>query len=123
MLIDWTDEFERWLDRVEEQGGDRSATVVAMLQRLQELNHEPNDESATFKRVRQARRHRLWRVAHPYHPDFACRLIVWFPHDGRAVIVVVGGDKARMGDEFYDSGVARGEAAIDQWLRQNGRPR
>jgi hypothetical protein len=43
------------------------------------LRAKPDEESPTFKRIRQARRHELWRVAHPYDPDIAVRIICWFP--------------------------------------------
>ena len=83
MLIDWPLEFDRWLDRVEAEGGPTHVHVTTLLKELQDLAAKPAGESATFKRVRQSRRHDLWRVAHPFHPDVAVRLIMWFPdHSG-----------------------------------------
>ncbi|HUB39016.1 MAG TPA: hypothetical protein VMA72_09200 [Streptosporangiaceae bacterium] len=61
MIVDWTEEFDRWLTHAEEQGGRLLAVAVALLQELNDLPAKPAEESATFKRVRQARRHELWR--------------------------------------------------------------
>ena len=66
MIVDWTDEFDRWLDHAEKQGGQLLTIAVA--------------------RVRQARRHELWRVAHPFDPEVAVRIICWFPADDEVVI-------------------------------------
>ncbi|WP_322749382.1 MULTISPECIES: hypothetical protein [unclassified Frankia] len=64
MIVDWTEEFDRWLAHAEEQGG------------------------------------RLLTVA----------------------IALIGFDKKTIGDVFYTSAAARGEALIDAWLRQKGGP-
>ena len=81
---------------------------------------KPTEESATFKRVRQARRHELWRVAHLFDPEVAVRIICWFPADDEVVIALIGFDKKTIGDVFYASAAARGEALVDAWLRQKG---
>jgi hypothetical protein len=67
--------------------------AVALLQALNDLTAKPDGESPTFKRVRQARRHELWRVAHPYDPDVAVRIICWFPANDQIVLALVGFDK------------------------------
>jgi hypothetical protein len=36
------------------------------------------------------------------------------------VITLVGFDKKAIGDVFYASAAARGEAMVDAWLRQKG---
>lgn len=90
MIVDWTDEFDRWLDHAEKQGGQLLTVAVALLQALTDLPAKPAEESATFKRVRQARRHELWRVAHPFDPEVAVRIICWFPADDEVVIVLIG---------------------------------
>ena len=59
MIVDWTDEFDRWLTNTEEQGGKLLEVAVALLQALNDLPAKPDEESPTFKRVRQARRHQL----------------------------------------------------------------
>jgi hypothetical protein len=120
VIVDWTDEFDRWLTRAEEQGGRLLAVATALLQELSDLPARPAEDSATFKRVQQARRHELWRVAHPFHPDVAVRIICWFPSDEEIVIALVGFDKKAIGDVFYASAAARGEAMVDAWLRQKG---
>jgi hypothetical protein len=124
VIVDWTDEFDRWLTWAEEQGGQLLATTVALLQALNELPGKPEEESATFKRVRQARRHELWRVAHPFDPEVAVRIICWFPAQDQVVIALIGFDKKAIGDVFYASAAARGEALVDAWLRlkQKGDP-
>jgi hypothetical protein len=120
VIVDWPEEFDRWLTNVEKQGGRLLATTVAMLQALTDLPTKPTEESATFKKVRQARRHELWRVAHPFDPDFAVRLICWFPSEQSVVIALVGFNKKTIGDVFYASAAVRGEALVDAWLRQKG---
>ena len=120
MIVDWTDEFDRWLTHAEQQGGRLLAVAVALLQALNDLPAMPEEETATFKRVRQARRHELWRVAHPYDPEVAVRIICWFPSDEKVVIALVGFDKKAIGNVFYASAAARGEVLVDAWLRQKG---
>ena len=117
VLIDWTGDFDRWMTWVEDQGGAALEWMLALLGELEDLDHVPAQESATLKRVRQARRHELWRVAHPFDPEVAIRLIVWFPDDETAVVALMGFDKARLGDVWYSSAAIRGEAMVDQWLR------
>lgn len=75
VLIDWPDDFDRWLTAIEEAGGPVEEITFALLEELAQLEGEPETETATFKRVRQAKRHRLWRIAHPYEPDIAVRII------------------------------------------------
>jgi hypothetical protein len=101
------------------QGGPAVEWATALLAELQDLPAPPRQETATLKRVRQARRHELWRLAHPYDPDVAVRIIVWFPDKATAVIALVGFDKARLGDVWYASAAARSEAMVDQWLREH----
>lgn len=79
MIVDWTDEFDRWLSHAEERGGRLLVVATALLKELNDLPATPAEETATFKLVQQARRHELWRVAHPFDPDVAVRLICWFP--------------------------------------------
>jgi hypothetical protein len=120
VLIDWSREFGQWLDGIEKQGGRAERWATTMLAELQDLEKKPAGESATFKRVRQARRHELWRVGHPFDEQTAIRIICWFPDDATVVIALVGFDKARHGDIWYGSAAARGEALVDQWLREHG---
>lgn len=119
MLIDWPSDFDRWLDTVEDQDGLLEQTVTALLAELEALPYQPTEESATFKRVREARRYELWRVAHPYHPDVAVRLIIWFPNPDQVVVALVGFDKAQLGDIWYSSAAVRAESLVDQWLRDH----
>jgi hypothetical protein len=120
VIVDWTDEFDRWLTHAEGQGGPVLEAATALLRRLGNLPAKPVEESPTFKRVQQARRHELWRVAHPFEPDVAIRIVCWFPSDEEVVIALVGFDKKAIGDVFYASAAARGEAMVDAWLRQKG---
>jgi hypothetical protein len=118
VFVDWSPEFDQWLGHVEAQGGRVLEIATALLQALMELQRKP-EESATFKRVRQAKRHELWRVAHPYDPEAAVRIICWFTSDETVVVALVGFDKKSIGDVFYTSAAARGEALVDQWIRQH----
>jgi len=125
VLIDWTDEFNTWLDRLDVAAQDdpisarRRDYIDAQLTRLQELTEAPTDDTATLKRVRQSRNNLVWRLSHPYDPDIAVRLIVWFPDDNHAVIALFATDKARMGDVFYNSVGTRADAVIDKWSKED----
>lgn len=128
MLIDWAADFGKWLDRLEEDAagnkagaGRRLAIITAQLQVLQDLDGVPERETATLKRVRQSKRYPIWRVSHPYEAGIAVRLIVWFTDDGHAVVALFAGEKARIGDVFYQSVGTRADAAIDQFKREKDR--
>jgi hypothetical protein len=47
-------------------------------------------------------------------------LIIWFPPeiDDVLVIALFAGNKAQMGDVFYDSVGVRADGMIEQWIRQ-----
>ncbi len=45
MIVDWTDEFDRWLTDAEEQGGKLLTIAVALLQALNDLPAKPDEES------------------------------------------------------------------------------
>lgn len=114
MKVTATTEVREWLSGLE-PGTARHRFAYAELRFLQRLERPPNaDQPPTLKRVRQARRHPIWRVSHPYHPDVAIRILCWFPDDATAL---AAGDKAAIGDLWYDSAVPRAELHIDQWKR------
>ena len=124
MLIDWSDEFDTWLDRLEDHAHNDPISarpldyITAQLQHLQELTDAPEEDTAHLRRVRQSKTYPVWRLAHPYDPDIAVRLIVWFPDDEHAVIALFAGDKARIGNAFYNSVGTRADAAIETWKRR-----
>jgi hypothetical protein len=120
VVVDFSPEFDRWFRRIEKEGGTQAEATAALLGVLTRLRGKPNEESATLQRIRRARRHDLWRVSHPFEPGVAVRLICWFPDDDTVVVALVGFDKKRIGNVFYESAVARGEAMVDAWLRQRG---
>ena len=126
MRIEFTDAMLKRLLLVQEaaMSGDELARkqlikCVALLDAVRDLQEKPTQESATFCRVRQARRHELWRVAHPFDAEVAARIIVWFPPSGEVVVSVFNFDKAKVGDIWYDRAAIEGEAAVDQWLREH----
>ncbi|WP_084020269.1 hypothetical protein [Mycobacterium avium] len=125
MLIDWTSQFDGWLDRLEAAAaqGSRIAQlqldyIDAQLEVLEELVGEPTEETAVLRKVRQSGKYQVWRLSHPFDPDVAVRLICWFPNDQEVVVALFAGDKAQMGDVFYDSVGRRADAAIEQWKRE-----
>jgi hypothetical protein len=60
-----------------------------------------------------------YRLQGIFDPDVAVRVICWFPPDDKAVVVVMlGGDKGKMGDVFYSSVPVRANALIEQWQRE-----
>jgi hypothetical protein len=128
MEIDWPVQFGDWLDRVDADadGGDAQAKlnrkyVAEALNLLRELAEPPteNTETGDLKRVRQRRRYELWRVSHPYDPKVALRLICWFPPKRNTVVVALfAGDKAPIGDVWYNSVANQADPLIDSWKRE-----
>ena len=114
--MDWPEDFDRWLTTIEAAGGAVEEITLALLEDLTQLDGEPAGETATYKRVRQAKRHRLWRISHPYEPDIAVRILFWFESDV-LVVALVGFNKAKLGDVWYTSAAIRAEALVDQWRR------
>jgi len=124
MLIDWTTDFDGYLDRLEAKAnaGDEHARatmdyVLAELDVLQQLTEPPQHDTAVLMRVRQSRKHQVWRLSHPYDPRVAVRLICWFGSN-TVVVALFAGEKARIGDAFYNSVGTRADALINQWKRQ-----
>ena len=129
MKLFWSDEFDRQLTRYEglaaQSARDQKILdlLAAMLSKLRALDGVPVSETAMLKRVRQSGRYVVWRQSHPYESGIALRLICWFPEDSdgdtdRVVVALFAGDKASMGDVFYDSVGSRADQIIDQWLRE-----
>lgn len=103
--MDWTPEFDRWWENIESKSDPLSVriatTVIAQMKFLTDLESGPKENMATLRTVAQSKRYRLWRVSHPYEKDVAVRLIVWFPPDSEAVVVVaLAANKAPIGDIF-----------------------
>ncbi len=118
MRAEVTDNCGIFFDQIEQEGGLRKAIFLAMLRRLYVMESEPEEDSPSMKRVRQAKRHRLWRLAHPYKEGVAVRLVVWFPPgQDKAVVALAAFDKARIGDIWYDTATKTAEATVDQLLR------
>lgn len=130
MQLDVTREFELWVKRAKAKTAEGSAyhrrvlelTAVALTQ-LRNLTECPTDDRPSLKRVRQSKKFQVWRTSHPFEDGIAVRLICWFPPDdpGSCVVTLFGGDKASMGDVFYDSVGTRADAAIAQWLHEKGK--
>ncbi|MEO7373740.1 MAG: hypothetical protein ABIW36_07525 [Terrimesophilobacter sp.] len=91
---------------------------------LERLEAKPNEESATLKRVRQSRKHEVWRIGHGYHPDIAARIICWFPPERDTVVVALFfGNKASLGDVLYNSVGERADIQIEKWIRETEQER
>ena len=128
MEIDWPTQFGDWLDRIDADAdrGDAHARLTRKytaeaLSVLRDLPEPPNEDTETgdLKRVRQRRRYELWRVSHPFDPRVAVRLICWFPPKANTVVVALfAGDKARLGDVWYNSVSAQADPLIDAWKRE-----
>ncbi|MFE5699765.1 hypothetical protein [Rhodococcus koreensis] len=124
MIADIPEDFFAHLDRLEEQAerGDAHAVqvlahVTAALADLAALEEPPSVDLPGLKRVRQSRRYPVWRTSHPFDEGVAVRVICWFPLGTDVVVVALfAGDKAQMGDVFYNSVGSRADAAIEQWL-------
>ena len=123
-MIDWSSEFDRWLTDLERRAvegygrpHEQLDLVNAMLDYLQDLKEPPTDDTPTLRRVRQSRKHQVWRISHPFRDGIAIRLIVWFPPDAPPVIVLFANDKPQMGDVFYNSVGSRADQVIAAYLR------
>lgn len=116
--------YQRWRRHVvaTDASGRTELLLLAMESELLALGRPPVVDRPSLKRVRQARRHEIWRTSHPYREDRALRIIVWFPDERRAVLALLGFDKARLGDVWYDRAAAEGQAMVDQILRDWERP-
>jgi len=107
------------------KSGERFALQMARylldeLTYLKGLEAKPVEDTATLKRVRQSSKHQVWRLSHGFDPDMAVRLICWFnPLGSDVVVTLFFGDKAQMGDVFYDSVGSRSDQIIDQWMREH----
>jgi hypothetical protein len=66
-------DFSTWFARVKEEGGRALELTAALLAVLRDLAARPSEDTATLKRVCQARRHEIWRPAHPFEPGLAVR--------------------------------------------------
>lgn len=129
MEIDWTDEFDRFWLRLEEDAGSgdsaarrRYFLLNAEIRRLQNLDAVPLDEQPWLKRVRQSGAYPLWRLSHSFEEGIAVRVIAWFPEPDQAVALLVSGrDKARVGDVWYDGVAAMADPAIRRYLRARSR--
>lgn len=124
MIVDWNKDFDQQLDRLQADRSERGVLVYRLvllaLEGLGHLDGEPREETPRFKRVRQSRKYPLWRVSHRFIPGIAVRVIAWFPpDDGRVVVAVLSGDKASMGDVFYDSVATRADQIIDRWIAES----
>jgi len=79
MNIDWPGEFDRQLNRLEDDETDRGRQTfdlfTFMLKRLRTLDRIPEEDTAMIKRVRQSRKNQVWRVSHPYVEGIALGLI------------------------------------------------
>lgn len=87
------------------------------------MEQMPSEESPRFQRVAQSRRYPLWRVSHPFLEGIAIRVIVWFPFakESDLLVAVLGADKARIGDVFYDSASRRADIEIEKWIRERSK--
>jgi len=107
--------------------GDAHAALMARylyaeLKYLEQLPEPPDEDTAILKKVKQSRKYQVWRLSHPFDPNIAVRTICWFDLAENAIIVVLfAGDKADMGDVFYDSVGTRSDQIIEQYLRAKGR--
>lgn len=128
MRIVHSKEFDAWFDQLVDDAADgdelaalKLGLVASELAVLRALDSPPtlDDETADLKLVRQSGRHKVWRVSHPYQPGIAVRVICWFPPDAKIVVVALfAGDKARIGDVWYNAVGARADAIIEQWKRE-----
>lgn len=104
--------------------GDENALRIttylyAQLSHLKDLQAEPEEDTATLKKVVQSGKYPIWRLSHPYDDLVALRTIVWFDEKlGDVVLVVLSHDKKKIGDIFYNSVGSRADQVIQQYIRE-----
>jgi len=131
MRLQLTDELLTSIRSIQEKSREGSAwhrrqleLIAAGLEAVRGLPAEPIEENAEFKRVRQSKRNQVWRWAHSYEEGIAVRLILWFTPEGDVVVALFVGEKARIGDVWYDSVGSRADTLIELWKwRREGRAR
>lgn len=129
MRVHWPEDFDQWLKRSQRKSREGHAfsrrqleIIAAQLASLRKLDGPPAGDTASLRRVRQSKQHEVWRLSHPYEEGIAVRLIVWFPPDSDEVVIALfAGEKARIGDVFYDSVGHRADMLIAQYLRERAR--
>lgn len=129
MEIHRSRQFKRWVDDLVARAKSRDQVALRTarhvydeLTYLQGLNGEPDEDTATLKRVRQSGTYPVWRLSHPFDPQMAVRVIAWFDDESDDIVVtLLAADKAPMGDVFYDSVGTRADQAIQQWKLEKGR--
>lgn len=98
---------------------DVKAIAVQGLRGLRQLRRPRVVDMPGLKRVRQSGRYRVWRTSHSYHEGVAVRVICWFPPASDVMVVALfAGDKARMGDVFYNSVGPWADVAIERWIKE-----
>lgn len=126
MLVETTLDFETWWWHAQSRSPRDPGTDLVIklvnyeLGFLNNLEGQPAIDTKDLLRVRRSKQYQLWRVSHPYIKGSAVRLIVWFPPRelGTGVLVVLGVNKAKMGDVFYDGVGARADGAITKWIKE-----
>lgn len=118
MKVIATTNAKAWIDTLE-PGTPQHHHAYAELGYLAQLPLAPiTDTHPHLVRIRQARRHIIWRLSHPYHHRIAVRVLVWFPTPTEALIVGAG-DKGDLGNIWYDHAVPQAELTIDHWIRSH----
>ena len=92
--------------------------VAAALEQLKNLPGPPAEDTASLRRVVQRKRYELWRTSHPYEEGIAVRLICWFTPAGDVVVAILNGEKASIGDVWYESVANRADPLIDLWSQR-----
>lgn len=95
--------------------------LAAALEQLKSLPEPPAEDTASLRRVAQAKRYELWRTSHPYEEGIAVRLICWFTPAGDVVVAILNGEKASIGEVWYESVANRADPLIDLWLQREAR--
>lgn len=129
--------FQEWLERLAEVGdqqgsnpGDRLqvlAEIMALINALERHGRELGDPECHPVVTARYDLHALRRTppsaAAPYADSPpVLRILFGYVSDGAGreiAVVVVGGDKTRLGNRWYPANVARAQDRIDEWCRRN----
>lgn len=126
MDITWSDSFDHYIDRLDEEPStsQEQQMLAAVLDDINNLKEPPKEESSHLCRAVGAKKHDIWRVSHPYNPEVAVRVLIWFTPNGDAVLLAGGGDKLkdRYDGQWYQFAIPQAEQEVDNFLNKYKAP-
>ena len=108
--VEYTDEFERWWDRLTEEEQDSVAVAIELLEERGPDLRQPHSSGVESSRHGRMRELRVQHAGRPFR--------VLYAFDPRRVaILLIGGDKTG-DDRWYEKFVPLADGLYDEHLRQ-----